>query len=70
MPIWKIEGGMQGDGSDEATVEQLNLGRDVAANCPSGNSPPNRPPLQKRGGHHLHRQIGASLHKNMVDRTG
>ena len=43
---------MQRDGSKEAAMEQLDLGRDVAANRSSSDAPPRRPPVPngKRGG--------------------
>jgi hypothetical protein len=47
--VWGIEGGMQGDGSGKSNAEQLDLKRDVAANCLLGNAPLCRPPLPKRG---------------------
>ncbi len=50
-------------------TEQLDLGRELAAKCPSGDAPPHRPPVPNRGGRHLYCQISALLCKDHAKRT-
>ncbi len=59
---------MRRDGSEEAAVERLDLGGDVAANHLSSDAPPRRPPLPN-GGASATRQIGAALCNDRRDRT-
>jgi hypothetical protein len=47
--IREAEGGVRRDGSEEAAVERLDLGGDVAANRPSSNAPPRWPPVPNGG---------------------
>ena len=47
--IREAEGGVRRDGSEEAAVERLDLGGDVAANCPSSDALPRRPPVPNGG---------------------
>ena len=47
--IWEAEGRVQRDGPKEAAVEQLDLGRDVAANHSLSDAPPRRPPVPNGG---------------------
>ncbi len=58
---------MQRGGSGKMTVERLDLGRDVAANCSSSNALLHQPPVPNRGGHQLYRKIGAALCKDSRD---
>jgi hypothetical protein len=48
--IRETEGGVRRDGSEEAAVERLDLGGNVAANRQSSDAPPRRPPVPNGGG--------------------
>jgi len=48
--LWEAEGGVQRECSEEAAVEPLDLGRDVAANRSSSDAPLVWPPVPNGGG--------------------